>query len=191
MHSTDNLDDGYLGSGKQIRHSINKYGVCNHKIERLEFFDTRKILKEREIEIVNEELLNDPLCMNLQLGGGGGFINKEHALKFHQAGGRKVFQMLAKKHIEKLKNDSKYRERYSLIMSKAQSSEKNGFYNKKHTEESKRKIGIANSVSQKGNKNSQFGTCWICRNDESKKIKKEYIDSFIQNGWVKGRNIKI
>ena len=26
MHSTDNLEDGYLGSGKRLRHSVNKYG---------------------------------------------------------------------------------------------------------------------------------------------------------------------
>ena len=37
---------------------------------------TQPILKEREKEIVNEELLLDQKCMNLVFGGEGGFISK-------------------------------------------------------------------------------------------------------------------
>ena len=48
MHSTDNLDDGYVGSGKRLWYSINKYGKEEHILEILEFHETRKILKERE-----------------------------------------------------------------------------------------------------------------------------------------------
>ena len=29
MHSTDNLNDGYIGSGKRLWHSIRKYGKEN------------------------------------------------------------------------------------------------------------------------------------------------------------------
>ena len=45
MHSTDNLDDNYIGSGMRLWHSINKYGRENHICEKLEFFDTREKLK--------------------------------------------------------------------------------------------------------------------------------------------------
>ena len=48
MHSTDNLDDGYLGSGKRLWFSINYHGKENHTKEILEFLDSRKLLKERE-----------------------------------------------------------------------------------------------------------------------------------------------
>lgn len=71
MHSTENIHDGYLGSGSEIKRSIKKYGKENHKIEYLEFYEKRKDLKIREISLVNESLILNPLCMNLQKGGGG------------------------------------------------------------------------------------------------------------------------
>lgn len=52
MHSTYKLDDGYLGSGKRLRYSINKYGEENHVKTILEYFETREELKKRESEIV-------------------------------------------------------------------------------------------------------------------------------------------
>jgi hypothetical protein len=62
--------------------------------------------------------------------------------------------------------------------------------NKKHTIETKEKIGIKNSISQKGEKNSQYGTCWITNGLANKKIKKEELENYLFNGWEKGRFIK-
>lgn len=71
MHSTDNLDDGYLGSGKILWHSIRKYGKDKHRRENLEFLSNRKLLADRERAILTEEFRCDPLCMNLKGGGIG------------------------------------------------------------------------------------------------------------------------
>ena len=71
MHSTDNLDDGYFGSGKRVTRSIKKHGRERHSKNILEFLPTREALKLREEEIVCEELLNDTRCMNLRTGGDG------------------------------------------------------------------------------------------------------------------------
>jgi hypothetical protein len=86
MHSTNNLNDGYLGSGSHLRYSVNKYGAENHKFEILEQLPNRSSLKNREKEIVNEEMLKDPLCMNLKPGGEGGLSNPIHRKKFLEAG---------------------------------------------------------------------------------------------------------
>lgn len=72
MHSTDDIDDGYIGSGKLLWHSINKHGRDAHFSEILEFCDTRELLRKREAEIVNLELLALDECLNLKLGGEGG-----------------------------------------------------------------------------------------------------------------------
>jgi len=84
MHSTSNMDDGYIGSGKKLCFSIKKYGKENFKCEILEILPDRESLKKREIELVNEDLLKDKTCLNLRLGGegGGGFFSKEHRYNF-------------------------------------------------------------------------------------------------------------
>lgn len=71
MHSTDDMADGYLGSGQRLWHSIRKHGKDAHKAEVVEHLPTRDALVLREAQLVNHELLKDPLCMNLVLGGKG------------------------------------------------------------------------------------------------------------------------
>jgi hypothetical protein len=94
MHSTNDLNDGYMGSGDRITRSIRKYGKENFKFEILEYLETRELLKQREREIINEELLDDKLCMNLVYGGGGGYISPEGVKK----GRKKSDQILEKKY---------------------------------------------------------------------------------------------
>ena len=62
---------------------------------------------------------------------------------------------------------------------------------KHHKEESKQKMHntFLKIHHQQGEKNSQFGTCWIHNDEESIKIKKEQLEEYISNGWVKGRKM--
>lgn len=181
MHSTSNLEDGYMGSGKRLRYSIRKYGVENHTREILEFLNDRESLAKREAEIVNEELINDPLCINLKLGGQGGF-SKEAWEKG---------QIIARALLKEWWKDPGYRNR--IIKSRQEGVKRlhnegkvkyDNFTGKKHKEESKRLIGEKNSIKQKGSGNSQFGTCWITNEVENKKIKK---GDLIPDGWRLGR----
>lgn len=185
MHSTDNLNDGYMGSGAQLKRSIIKHGKENFKTEILEFLPNKEELIKREKEIVNEEILNDPKSMNLQPGGGGGLTTDEHKTKFFRAGGLATLHLLKeyrKNHLDKLKNDEEYREFY---LNKLKGGNKY-WEGKHHKDESKKKIGDANSIKQKGDLNSQFGTCWITNGTENKKVKKE---DTIPEGWKLGRTL--
>jgi hypothetical protein len=182
MHSTDNLEDGYVGSGKRLWYSINKYGKENFKCEILEFLPDRNSLKEREKELVNEDILKDKMCMNLKTGGDGGFVNEEHRKKFHAAGGRAVRLMFHHIHRKKMENDLEYRKR---VLEKTNPNL--DWTGKKHKEETKQKIGLANSNKQKGENNSQYGSCWITNEKENRKIKK---DNDIPHGWRIGRVMK-
>lgn len=69
VHKTNNLDDGYMGSGVRLTYAKKKYGIENFEKHILEFFDTYKEALEFESEIVNEKLLLDASCYNLALGG--------------------------------------------------------------------------------------------------------------------------
>lgn len=71
VHSTVDIDDGYMGSGIILRNAIKKHGVKNFSREILFSFETRLDLLKKEAELVNDELLKDPLCYNLIAGGGG------------------------------------------------------------------------------------------------------------------------
>lgn len=195
IHSTDNLNDGYFGSGKRLWNSINYHGQENHKKEILEFFPNRKILLEKEKEIVNKELLLDNLCMNLVVGGqSGGFIDEKHFSNFQKKGsviGKKIF-------IEKLKNDKDFRDRYSETMSNSgkkrhQEGKLNYFTfdwtGRKHSEESKKKMSETAKKTSVGEGNSQFGTMWITKDNQNKKIKKTDLDFYTIEGWTIGRVI--
>lgn len=89
MHSTFDLYDGYMGSGKLIQESIRKYGEHKHFTEILHYAKSRKGLVALEAEIVTEALIKDPLCMNMKQGGHGGFAGEKHKKKFMAAGKRK------------------------------------------------------------------------------------------------------
>lgn len=184
MHSTDDLNDGYFGSGKRLWFSINYHGKENHVKEILEWLPTRKLLKEREKEIVNKKLINEDLCMNLCVGGEGGrgFTAEEQKLNAIKSNEKQKLLRETNPDWVKKKNEN-----VSLANKKAYDigkREKKHFYDwtdKKHSKESIDKMKGSKNV---GISNSQYGTCWITNEKINKKIKKE---EMIPDGWRLGR----
>ena len=132
IHSTNDLNDDYMGSGKRIRAAIKKYGVENFTKEIIKFFPTLKELSDYEQQIIDESLLNDPKCYNLVKGGY--FLDGDAILKRKQT-----------------------------------------FKDKKH---------------QQGQNNSQYGKCWITRDNKSKMVKTYELEKYLGEGWIKGRVIE-
>ena len=180
MHSTDNLEDGYLGSGKILGYSRHKYGDENHVREILEMLPSREALKAREKEIVNEQLLSDPLNINLKYGGDGGgrLWNEEHAKVFHQAGWNAMQAV-----VDKSKRSRNAGNTIRQRISDGTLTIIGGFTGKKHSEETKQKMRKPKNV---GEANSQFGTCWVT-NGTPIKIKKEQLDEYLLKGYRRGR----
>jgi ATP/maltotriose-dependent transcriptional regulator MalT len=187
MHSTYNLDDGYMGSGLSLRRSIRKYGNENHTKEILEFLSTREELVLREIEIVTKELIDEDLCMNLKCGGEGGFSNEEHRHKFTEASKKTRIHLLLESNDELKQKCSKLS---SDRLKKTHSLGKinyNTFEGKTHSEQTKQLISEIKKGTGVGESNSQYGTCWITKDGSNKKIKKEDIETYLNEGWLKGR----
>lgn len=71
VHSTNNLNDGYKGSGTLLRRKIEKHGWENFTKEILSHYSTRKEVLEAEAQHVNPDFLKLEHVMNLVAGGGG------------------------------------------------------------------------------------------------------------------------
>jgi hypothetical protein len=64
-HSTYNLDDGYLGSGKSLKYSIKKHGEVNFKRQILHFCLTEDHAYELESQIVDQWFIDRKDTYNL------------------------------------------------------------------------------------------------------------------------------
>lgn len=71
VHATDNLDDGYMGSGRLLVSARKKYGRQGFTREVIRDFDTVEEAYRWESMIVGDDLINDPNCYNLSVGGAG------------------------------------------------------------------------------------------------------------------------
>lgn len=267
IHSTDNLDDGYMGSGTRLRYAYEKYGIENFTKEILKFFETREEAAKYEADIVNEVLIKDENCYNIIHGGetrttfgtatvkdiegnimqvpiddprylSGELIsimtnkvivqdnignrmavdltdprylsgelksincgyaimcdNENNKFKIKQDDPRYLageYNGCTKGHVVVKDKNNKYYH-VSINDSRYLSGELKPFwFGKKHKPETieKFKRTYKEIGHQQGEKNSQYGTCWITKNGENKKIKKEELEIFEQQGWKKGRNLK-
>lgn len=195
VHKTPNLQDGYMGSGKVIRRAIKKYGIENFEKTYLFFFDSYEDALEKEKEVVTEEFLARPDVYNLRRGGSGGFdfinkqglsvrnITKENAVRLN----RKAQDAQKRMFIE----DEEFRNKKRANGRRLRASEGSGFAGRTHSVETKELLSELKRGKGKGNKNSQFGTCWIYNptSKENKKIKIEEIEEYLLNGWERGRKI--
>lgn len=74
VHSTNNLDDGYMGSCKRLSKDITLLGASNFSKEILQFFDDRKQALAKERELVNEKFVKRKDTYNTNLGGSCGTL---------------------------------------------------------------------------------------------------------------------
>lgn len=188
-HKTTDLDDGYMGSGCIIKHAIEKYGIDKFTKEILYIFDNEEQMNNMEKEIVNDEFILREDVYNLKKGGDKGWWdgnldkhNNKHNYRKTGNYGWKSRPII----------DEEFCKKVSDAMIEYFKHNHANFTNKTHTEETKRKIGEANKIKQKGNLNSQFGKCWIYNEnqEENKNIKKEELQNWLDKGWIRGRKMK-
>lgn len=70
-HSTENVDDGYLGSGIFLKKALEKYGRNSFSRTILAFYETFEDLRQAEHDLV-DCILDDPQSYNVGKGGWGG-----------------------------------------------------------------------------------------------------------------------
>lgn len=187
MHSSISLTDSYMGSGKRLRYSIRKYGVDNHTKEILGVYETRELLIEAEIKAITPDMLKDENCLNIVEGGSG--FSSEYARECVKLSNekQKVLRETDADWVKKVKENQsetqkdKYKKGRLKVI-----PDWNG---RNHSDETKEQISQRMKEFGKGEANSQYGTCWITKDGLNKKIKKEEITQWANDGWEKGRNV--
>jgi hypothetical protein len=182
-HKTFDLNDDYMGSGIVIKRAIKKYGLESFKKKILFIFNTPDEMwdKENELVIIGKE------SYNIKCGGEGGFdyVNKNcHNNKGnHRKIGNYGFRLTGRP-----PQDKKWKQKYKEGMKKFREANPNwaSWWGKKHTEETKEKIGNANK-KYKGKLNSQYGTCWLTNSKNNVKSSKKNIDLILKLGYTRGR----
>jgi len=229
VHQTQDLDDGYMGSGKMIQQAQKKHGIKNFKKEILFNFNSKEEMYNTEAKIVNEGFVSRRDTYNLTIGGNGGFdhidnkglffakdsegnilqisINDPRYLNGELCGCTK--DLIPVKDIDNNyfavnRNDPRYLNgelvpiRFGSVLSdetkkKISESQKKRLKNVKIVRSKEFKENISNKAKERykdPSKNPSYGTCWINKNKENKKIKKEELTKWLDKGWVKGRKMK-
>jgi len=175
-HSTDVVDDGYLGSGTILAMAIKKHGKHNFKREILEFCNDIEELNQKEKSMITESDVKSSKCYNIALGGQGGnlgpIVNKKigKLMKIINTGvpktdihvenislskkGKKRKEGVTQKIVNTRSNwSSEQKQDFSKKMSNATAGENNGFHNKSHTDITKQKIRDTIGDSHKGRNN--------------------------------------
>jgi group I intron endonuclease len=151
-HQTENLDDGYMGSGKAIVNAIKKYGREVFIKDILFVFDNDDDMNNKEKELITEEFVKRKDTYNLGVGGEGGphFKGKTHSEKTRellskQSSNRKVSQETKDKLSKAFKNrtfseetrqklSEKARQRSKEVRQQVSESVKTFYKNKKNLE---------------------------------------------------------
>lgn len=171
VHSTENLNDGYLGSGTALKNAIKKYGKENFERHIIAKFDNPEDMFALERKLVDSDFVSNKETYNLIKGGvvhskykSSYFGSEEHI--------RNAIEVLAK-------NSEKANEKRNWLF------ENNETWSKKY------RALLSEKASGEGN--SQYGTVWICNDSSGEilKIRKDDLAKWIFKGWRKGRRPKI
>jgi group I intron endonuclease len=179
-HQTDNLNDGYIGSGKYLKHAIKKYGIENFKFEILHIVLTKQDMFQLERELVNDALVKDPQSYNLKIGGSGGnpgivgaFTGKTHSAATKEKIRQAAFNQITtdQKRI-KLSQNNWAKTNPDLFKKHAIAAN----LGKPKTDDHKKKLATA-----------QQGSRLVNNGNIAKWAKKEEVEEFIINGWKLGK----
>lgn len=133
-HSTDDIEDGYMGSGIRVKQAYQKYGLENFNKEVIQFYTNNDELNQGEIYWIANFNSTDPeIGYNLTYGGDGGTPTEEARRKISESlKGRRAWN--------KGKQMSEEQKRKISISNKGKN---NPMYGKPLSEEHRRKLRLA------------------------------------------------
>ena len=199
VHSTNNLDDGYMGSGLRITRAIKYYGKENFTREIVQYFSNVKNAYILEAAIVTPELVKDPHCYNIAEGGHGGYViagftdeqRNDHYKKIGKSltgrpawnkGLSKDTDQRVTNYANSLSGHNLSQEARNKISKKAKQRysdpTKNPMYGKTHTEEARKKMREKKIGYTPWNKGKKYSK------ERCEAISKQNIGKFKDRKWI-------
>lgn len=128
-HATNKNDDDYLGSGVYLKRAIRKYGKDNFSKTILFEFDSEEEMNRKEMQIIDDGIVDNSMYYNLAYGGQGGVIvlKKNHPL--YEETCKKISESKLKNHTQ---NSERVKELHRQKMV--------GMYGKKQSEHQKETV---------------------------------------------------
>ena len=178
QHISETFDKNYKGSGKLIRQAFKKYGKRNFSTIILEECNSQEELNKKEKDWIlyykADESNNFYNISNGGASGFGGLVGDKNPAKRPS-----VRQKMSENHCDvskennpnygkKMSDEQRQKISQSRIQRKIAVGEKNPMYGKR------------------GKDNPNYNTVCINKDGITKKVKKEYLEYYLNNGWIIG-----
>lgn len=191
-HRTKKLEDDYLGSGKLLCQSIKKHGRLTFSKEILHVFDNPEEMWAKEAELVTLEWVERGDTYNLMPGGTQGDRFYQAMRNMTPKTRSEIGKKASQAHLEKMRNDQTYRERFRSNLSRSMGGTFKGepcsWVGRRHSPATLEKMRASKVGHGAGSSNSQHGTVWLAREGEKpRKVKLEDLSTLLSEGWHRGR----
>jgi len=198
-HKTENPADNYLGSGKLITAAIRKYGRDAFAKVVLHDFASEAEMWAMEEALVTKAFVARPDTYNLRVGGnsyrwhhamlaGNATISTEVRKRCAALGVAEQRRLLAEDPVYRAAAQANARNSTRKAVA-AGNIHTPDWAGRKHTPETKAKMSTSCSIAQAGERNSQYGTKWICKaRAKPRKVPAEEVPQWEALGWHPGRS---
>lgn len=199
-HSTDNIGDNYMGSGRGLRKYRETYGKNCFSKEILFMYSTEEEALQKESELVTESEIHDVFCLNRCLGGGSNVTAGTVVVRDSEGN---VFRcsIWDPKYLDKTYQSvcrgripSKETRKLWSTQRKGRSPWNKG---KSMSEETKQKLSkintgkkLSSSTCKKLAENTK-GRKAIFKGDMRKRVKSEELQGYLDEGWILGQGLKM
>ena len=176
---TANVESGkYQGSGRVLKNAWLKYPREEWITDIVSLHETEAEAYAQEAFWVDEDLLKDPLNLNIQLGGKGGgnptlWAKTWRNTEFQRAMARRAWDSPVVQQFQREKTASRWKS------GPLRQQQRAGAKRKWEDQEYRTKMSQERSARIKGIR-------WLCKDGIARQIPVDQVETFIANGWKRG-----